>query len=89
MKVSINAISSTVEVLLRSESKKATKFLSDKLVIRATRKTYRGRIDRRGNTEVFLTIGRPNFTEREFIKACVKSGESFPVKKIQLKSVSK
>jgi len=32
-----------------------------------------------------LTIGRPNYAEREFIKLCKKAGEPFPVKKMQLK----
>ncbi len=34
---------------------------------------------------IVLKIGRPNFREREFIRACKKAGEPFPVKKIQLK----
>lgn len=34
---------------------------------------------------IILKIGRPNFREREFIKACRKAGEPFPVKKVQLK----
>jgi hypothetical protein len=32
-----------------------------------------------------LTIGKPNYSERKFIKQCIKAGEPFPIKKIQLK----
>lgn len=71
---------------------KATKYVSPKQIIRAVRKTfkYNGRkpTDRGRNTEITLTIGRPNYLEREFIKLCTKAGEPFPVKKIQFKIYS-
>lgn len=35
--------------------------------------------------EIRLKLGKPNFRERLFIKACKKAGEPFPIKKIQLK----
>lgn len=63
---------------------KATKYISPKEIVRATRKTY-GKKIRHGNIEIHLTIGRPNYAEREFIKLCQKAGEPFPIKKIQLK----
>lgn len=34
---------------------------------------------------IVLKIGQPNFRERLFVKACLKAGEPFPVKKVQLK----
>lgn len=89
MKVPMNAISNTIEILLRTDSKRATKFLDEHLIVRATRKLYHGKLNRREDPEIVLSIGRPNYLERKFIKACVKAGESFPIKKIQLKSVSK
>ena len=62
---------------------KATKFISPKEIVRATRtKTTFGKKD---NIEITLTIGRPNFLEREFIKDCQKAGEPFPVRNIQIK----
>ncbi len=67
--------------------KQATKYISDKQIIRATRttyKAYKGKPDR-GNIEINLTIGKPNFAEREFIKKLKKAKEPFPVKKIQFK----
>lgn len=67
-----------------------TKYISPKYIVRATRATYKGakakkRILKDGNIEIILTIGKPNFVEREFIKKCVKAKEPFPVKKIQFK----
>jgi hypothetical protein len=32
-----------------------------------------------------VTIGKPNYAEREFVKKCKQSGEPFPVKRLQLK----
>lgn len=68
---------------------KATKFVSPKLVVRATQKLERGKVPKRGNVEIVLTIGRPNFVERRFIKACQKAGETFPVRKVQIKQPPK
>lgn len=64
---------------------KATKYISPNLIIRLTRRTYGKKINKQGNIEVSLTIGKPNFLERKFIKDCVKAKEPFPVKMIQLK----
>ena len=73
-----------IETLVAAKAIKATKYISDKEIIRATRTRF-GQSFSRGNLEVTITRGKPNYTEREFIKACKKSGEPFPVKKIQLK----
>lgn len=79
-----------IDALLGQKAIKATYYLSPKLIIRAVRKTYKNgtakrHILRSANTEVMLTIGKPNYREREFIKELRKAGEPFPVKKIQLK----
>jgi hypothetical protein len=69
------------EIVLEGGAKRATKYISEKLVVKAT---VRNR-ERRGlHTELVFTIGRPNYAEREFIKECKKAGESFPVKKVQI-----
>lgn len=60
--------------------KTATKYVSPNMTIKATR-----RQQSRKAIEVVVTIGKPNYAERQFIKACKKAGEPFPVKKIQLK----
>jgi hypothetical protein len=63
---------------------KATKYISPVFIIRAVRKLFGKKITR-GNIEIVLTIGKPNYTEREFIKLCKKANEPFPIKKVQLK----
>ncbi len=69
----------------------ATKYLGEKLIIRAVRKRYKNLAGckrfTKGNVEIVLTIGKPNYAERQFIKLAKKTGEPFPIKKIQLKLV--
>lgn len=86
MKTPMNAITNVVEAVLRTDAVRATKYLAHNQVVRATKRTFRN-FERgpRENVEVLLTLGRPNYVEREFIKACKKAGEPFPVKKVQLK----
>lgn len=65
---------------------KATEYVSPKLIVRAVRKTYGKKLPRKtDNTEIILTIGRPNYAEREFVKLCQRANEPFPVKKVQIK----
>ena len=63
--------------------RKATKYVLPNLTIKATRQK---KPDGRDRQETFIvTIGKPNYLERKFIKACIKAKEPFPIKKIQLK----
>jgi hypothetical protein len=72
-----------METILAPGIKKAAYFHSEKEVAKVT---LRGKRDKRDRHSTFLvTIGRPNYDEREFIKKCKKAGEPFPVKKIQVK----
>jgi hypothetical protein len=68
---------------------KATKYISPNFVVKATRKRFGAKINpdnlSEGICEICLTLGRPNYAEREFIKLCKKAGEKFPVKNIQIK----
>lgn len=82
----MNAISNTIEVLLRTDAVKATKYLAPNHIVRATRKNYKHKENPKGTTiEIILTIGRPNYAEREFVKKCRRAGEPFPVKGVQLR----
>ena len=78
-------IQKVCEAVMGNEVIKATQFISPKLIVRAVRKRFRKRILKESNIEIHLTIGRPNYLEREFIKDCLKAKEPFPVKKVQLK----
>lgn len=82
MKITRDSISKAVFGLLETDARKASLFLDEHTVVTATR---RHRPDKRSKTtEVLLTMGKPNFRGREFVKACKKAGEPFPVKKLQL-----
>ena len=87
-KIPMSAISDTIEALLRAKGIKATKYLAPNLIVRAVRPTYKfnnKRPDYSGKVELVLTIGRPNYIEREFVKVLKKAKEPFPVKKVILK----
>lgn len=82
-------VSRVVQALLNSGAHTATKILAPWLVVRATRTLFRGRIlsGRVSRVDIDLTIGRPNFRTRRFIKACQAAGEPFPIRKIWLRPV--
>lgn len=65
----------------------AAKYVGTNFVIRVTNRDRM--IKRSAWFAVVVKVGKPNFLERRFIRACQKSGEPFPVKKIQLRAWSK
>ena len=72
-----------VGMALKTGAYKATKYVSPRMTIKATR---RHELRSRATIQEFVvTVGKPNYQERIFIKALQKSGESFPVRKIQLR----
>ena len=88
MKVPRTAVVGVVTACLEVEAKRATKYLAVDQVVRATRRDwYDGKPPRKGarTVEVVLTIGKPNYRERQYIKLLKAAGEPFPVKNIQLK----
>lgn len=86
MKIPMNAISDTIEMLLRMKARSATKFLDPKTTVRVSRQIFKRGGERRGaNATLLITLGAPNYSARRFIKACKKAGEPFPVKHVQLK----
>ena len=83
-------VGDVVGMLLDTEAKKATKYVSPVFVVTATRKVYGGKINKRDKSvDIVLKIGKPNFAEREFIKLCKEAKEPFPVKRIQIKDFPK
>mgnify|MGYP001581956044 CR=1 FL=1 len=66
----------------------ATKYCSPALTVKATRPRYQRKLRNGRALSVIVTIGKPNFTERQFIKVYQRAGEPFPVKKLQVKRVS-
>lgn len=63
-------------------ARKATFYINNKLVVRATRRHAPDRRIKR--IEMALTYGVPNFVERRFIRLCAQAGEKLPTK-VQVK----
>ena len=75
-----------INALLVNSARRATKFENEKQVISAARLIFGKRISaRETRTTIVVKIGKLNYLERKFIKLAKKSGETFPIKKIQLK----
>jgi len=73
-----------VEALLSNIGlRQAVVYVAPNFVVKATRQN-KATLRTRGET-FLLTVGKPAYLERRFIKACIKAGEPFPVKKVQLK----
>lgn len=67
------AVTQAVRTLLNNRAIwKATKYLSPRSIVRATRVRTKG-------GAIVLTIGRPNYREAEVIKKAKKAGMSFPL----------
>jgi hypothetical protein len=72
--------------ILRADStlRQAVKYLDERLIVKGTRRFKPTRL----HDEVLLNMGKPNFAERHFVKACIRASEPFPVKKVQTKEFS-
>ncbi len=49
---------------------KVTKFINDKLTVKATRKRYKKKILKGQQLQILFTVGKPNYEERRRIKTC-------------------
>lgn len=79
-------ITQVVEAVLGDGVRKATKFISEKETVKATRRLFSSKVNKRSRiTEIILTIGGPNYAERKFIKDAKKAGEPFPIKRVLIK----
>lgn len=71
-----------VELVQIGMAKQAVKYVSSRHIVKAT---LQGKRDgRRHSTTILVTIGTPNYKERNFVRKALQAGEPFPVKKIQL-----
>lgn len=76
-----DAMRSVTGALLESESRRVTKYLAPNYVIKAVRLFP---VDRRHKRETFVvTMGSPNYRERQAIKAALLVGDKFPIHRIQ------
>lgn len=84
MNIEATSAAKVIDALVEDKTlRKATVFVSPFFVTKATRvHRHDGRDSR---LQMVVTVGKPNYAEREFIKLAKKAGEPFPIKKIQLK----
>lgn len=68
----------TTDALLMPDLHKATRYLTPKLTIKATRQ-HRA-TSRTTRHTILVTVGTPNYFERRIIKASLKAGTCFPLK---------
>lgn len=85
MKVTRKALAQVTEAVLEAHAHSATKYLSSRVVVRATRQLYSGRVEK-GERRVTLIVsfGVPNYLERKVIANCRKAGLPLP-KAVQIK----
>jgi len=82
MKTSRAYVRKAVEAVLETDAKTATVFMAPNQIIRATRRMYK-RGNSRGPTEVLLTLGKPNYKERNLIKVYKATKQKFPITRVQ------
>ena len=88
--IDTKTLGQVVHYALQDGVSKATKYLAPGLVVKAKRKLFNGKVDKRSRiAEICVTVGAPNYLEREFIKEVVKMGTSFPIRDVQLKMIKK
>jgi hypothetical protein len=81
------AITKATSALLRAKARSATVYLSDKQTVRVSRRMYGRAGKRRFFTkaiDLVVTVGKPNYEARGFVRRAKRAGEPFPVARPQL-----
>lgn len=86
-KIARASIMKAVECVMQTGAKQATVYQHPKLTVKATRLFKSDKRSR--SVTLVLTMGSPNYRERQFIKSCIKAKEPFPVKKVQFRWFTK
>jgi hypothetical protein len=76
-------VGAVIRTLIAANARNAVYYVSPKETIRVTRQHPRN--NPKGEGTFLVTVGRPNYAAREFIKQAKRAGEPFPIKKVQLK----
>ncbi len=86
MDLKLKTFSDLASLILNETVISGVKYISPTLTVKATRKLFNGKFDKRSKRiEILFTIGIPNYAEREFIQKCKMAGEPFPIKRIQIR----
>lgn len=84
MSKELRALTKLIAAMIDPNVRTATAYLSPDYTMRFSRVHRHSRKNGRSRTFA-LTLGKPNYEAREFIKRCKKAGEPFPVKRPQLR----
>lgn len=82
-KTPLDAFAAYVLAMRVKNIRRATKYIGPGLVAKVTLHGWGKKRPSKRAVTASLTVGVPNYAERQFIKACKKAGEPFPVKKVQ------
>lgn len=83
MKTSRTTIIKAITCLLETGARQCVVYQHPELSVKVTRRFKPSKRDKSVN--LVLTIGKPDFSGRKFVKDCIKAGVKFPVRKPQLK----
>lgn len=78
------AVNQVLKPVLAGGYCRATKYITPRFTVKATHQ-HKSRKNARSIT-LLLTLGQPNYAEREFIKKARKAGLSYPIRKVQVKA---
>lgn len=88
MAIPRNAFSQLAEAILEGGARKATKYVSEREVVKATPILYgkQRKFDRRDRSHsILFTFGAPNYAERKYIRKLKAAGVPFPVRRVIMK----
>lgn len=83
-------VEAVVSAVLHPAVYQATKYLSPTHIVKATRRRFNGKL-LNGNARqetLLVTMGRPNYRERQFVQGCQRAHEPFPIRKMQIRRVA-
>jgi len=82
MQTVAHAAAEAVNAIIVWGVRQGTKYLSPTLVVKATMRRSTRNTPKQ---EILVTIGGPNYREREFLKAAKKVGTEFPIDTVQMR----
>ncbi len=77
-----NVVADTIAAVIDRKARKVITFLSPKLVVKAANKVFGGKLSR-GNDELVVTIGKPNYEERVIVKKLKRLHVKYPFIKVK------
>lgn len=74
----LESVKDVVKEIIMKDAYKVTAYLHENLTVKATRKLYKGGWKKQETMDIVLTVGKPNYEEREKIKRAKKEAKGQP-----------